>query len=217
MPRRWQWKAIVIDNRSRDYNTTPQSEITDDSSIESDEENIKIYPSNLRTQTVFNTSNINIEVDMAIADAGATGKFSPPGTPIKNIKQAEKPLCINLLDGKQIKSTHTCHIYIPWIPDAATRAYIVTCLDHTSLISIKMLCDSGWKVEYDASKCRVIFKHIIVWKGRQEPTTGLWVLPLDPKHAYPRSEPQTNAVYATLIKPEIKHNAYTITSKRDLI
>ena len=63
---------------------------------------------------------------------------------------------------------------------AATRAHILPGLTHTSLISINMLCDAGWKVEYDTSDCRVIFKHGVVWKGRLEPTTGLWVLPLDP-------------------------------------
>ena len=50
----------------------PTSGIIDDSSIDSDEENMKIYPSNLWTQTVFNTSNINIAVDIAITDVGAT-------------------------------------------------------------------------------------------------------------------------------------------------
>ena len=80
-----------------------------------------------------------------------------------------------------------------------------------------MLCDSGCNVEYDTSKCRAIFKHRIQWKGTLDPTTGLWVLPLDPKHAYPEANFQVKSAYEKLIKTEIANNAYTITSNRDLI
>ena len=59
-------------NQSQNNNTAPTAEIRDDSFIESDEENMKIDPSNLRTQTMFNTSNIKIAVDMSITDAVAT-------------------------------------------------------------------------------------------------------------------------------------------------
>ena len=108
---------------------------------------------------MFNTPNIKISVDMAIADAGATGHFVLPGTPIKNIKPAGKPLCIKLPYGKQIKYIHTRQIDISWLPEAATRAHIVPGLAHTCLvyISITIICDAGCKVEYDAIKCRVIF------------------------------------------------------------
>ena len=84
----------------------PTSEISDDSSIESDEENMKSNPRkislptrvqtrkqsilkiNLQSQTVFNTSNIKISVDMSVAYAEATGHFVLPGTPVNNIKPA---------------------------------------------------------------------------------------------------------------------------------
>ena len=72
---------------------------------------------------------------MAIEDARATVKFILSGTPVENINTAEKPLCINLPDVKQIKSTHTCKIDIPWIPEAATTSHILPGLAHTFLIS----------------------------------------------------------------------------------
>ena len=173
--------------------------------------------SNLREKMFFNTSNIKIVVDMSIADSGATVHFVLPDTHVKYIKPADKPLCINFPDGKQIKYTHTCQIDIPWLLESATRAHIVPELVHTSLISVKMLCDYGCKVEYDTSKCRVIFKHIIVWKVTREPTTSLWVLSLDPKYAYTKAKLQVKSAYPTLIKTQISNNAYTITSKRYLI
>ena len=52
------------------------------------------------TEIIFNTSNIKIAVDMAIANAGATGHFLLPGTQVRNLKPSNKPLTINLLDGK---------------------------------------------------------------------------------------------------------------------
>ena len=125
---------------------------------------------------MHNTSNIKIAIDMAIIDAGAIGHFLLPGTPFKNINPAEKPMCVNLPNGKQIKSTHTYKLVIPWLPEVAKRAYIVLGLAHMSLVSIKMLCDDGHNVEYAISKCRVVFKHIIVWKGTPE-TTKVFIYP----------------------------------------
>ena len=83
---------------------------------------------------------------MAISDAGATGHFVLPGTHVKNIKPTEKPLCINLPDVQQLKSTYTCQIDIPGIAEAATISHIVTVLAHTYLVSIKIIYDAGYKV-----------------------------------------------------------------------
>ena len=51
---------------------------------------------------------------------------------------------------------------------------------------------------------------MFLWKGTRDPTTGLWVLPFDPKHAYPEEKSQANATYAKIIKTEIANNAYII-------
>ena len=103
-------KKVVTDNQLHDKNNTSTAEISDDYSIDSDEGNTKINPSKIHlstrsqswekpslkgilwSQMVFITSNTKIAVDMAIVDSGATGNFSLPGTPVKNIKPAEKPL-----------------------------------------------------------------------------------------------------------------------------
>ena len=58
-------------------------------------------------ETLFNTGAINIAVDAAIADAGATGHFMVPGTPVLDVRPATTPLIIHLPDGQTIKSTHT--------------------------------------------------------------------------------------------------------------
>ena len=52
----------------------------------------------------------------AIADAGETGQFVFPVTPVKNAKLAIKPILINLLSGSKLMSTHACELDIDGIP-----------------------------------------------------------------------------------------------------
>ena len=166
----------------------------------------------INAETMFNTSSIKIAVDQAIADAGATGHFMIPGAPVIDVRPATKPLIINLPDGETIQSTHTCKLNIPWLPEEATRAHIVPGLAHTSLVSIKVLCDAGCKVEYNNKHCLVFYKKKLVWMGRREATTKLWVLPLDPDtptQHWPYQTEESNEEYAA--------NAYQMTSKASLI
>ena len=163
--------------------------------------------------TIFNTGAIKIAVDEAIADAGATGHFMVPGAPVLDVRPATKPLIIHLPDGETIKSTHTCKLNLPWLPEAATAAHIVPGLAHTSLISIRVLCDAGCEVIYNGNHCLVYYNKKLVWKGIREATTKLWVLPVAPTNK-PQHLPMTlPAKEAT----EYAANAYQMTSKRALI
>jgi DNA-binding transcriptional regulator YbjK len=98
---------------------------------------------NPHIETVYNASNIKISEDMAIADAGATSHFLIKRAPVLNKQITMKPLRINLPDGAQLYSTHTATLDIPWIPPNARKAHIVPGLSHTSLISVKSLCDEA--------------------------------------------------------------------------
>ena len=129
---------------------------------------------------MFNTSHINIAIDQAIADTGETGHFVLPGTHVKIIKPATNILTINLSDGYNIKSTHTCQLEIQCLPEEAKEAHIFPGLAHTSFVSIKVLCNTGCNVEYDTNKCIVIYKDKKVWNDNREPSIGLWVLKLNP-------------------------------------
>ena len=98
---------------------------------------------------MLNTSHINIGIYKAIAEAGITGNFLPPCTSVKNIKPSTNPLTINLPDGDHINATHKFQMYTPWLPAEAKEAHIIPGLSHTYLVSIKVLCSAGCKVEYD--------------------------------------------------------------------
>ena len=95
------------------------------------------------------------------------------------MKLSNNPLTINLLDGTQLKSTHTCEINVPWLPKSARNAHVVLGMSHTSLVSVKVLTDAGCKVIYYMDEYRFYFKNTIVWAGSKEPTTVLWVLPIN--------------------------------------
>ena len=89
-------------------------------------------------EAMFNTTKIKIAVDMAVADSGATCHFILSGTEVTNMKFSDNPLTINLPDGTQLKSTHTCEINVPWIPKSTRSVHIVPGMSHTSLVSIKV-------------------------------------------------------------------------------
>ena len=119
------------------------------------------------------------------------------------------------MGNKSNPHTHTCDLNLPWLPPAATKVHIVPGVVHTSLVSIKTLCDAGCKVNYDANERRVNYKDTIVWRGQREPTTGVWVLQLDPNNNFMPEKPQNNPKAEE--KAETANNAYTITSKGALI
>ena len=116
-------------------------------------------------ETMFNASNIKIAVDMAVADSGVTGHFVLPSNKVSYMKISKKSLTINLPNGTQLKSTHTCEIGAPRLPKESRRAHIVPGMVHTSLILIKLLTDAGCTVVYDNHKCRVYFRTKLVWAG----------------------------------------------------
>ena len=109
---------------------------------------------------------------------GVPGHFLQPGTPAKNIGPKNNPISISQPDGCKLESTHECDIDNPKLPQAARTAHIVPVLDHTYLVSIKILIDAGFNVTYDTKHVKVYYRGKVVWTGTRECLTGLWVLPI---------------------------------------
>jgi hypothetical protein len=59
---------------------------------------------------------LSLAASQAIVDTGATSIFVIEGVNVENKRPATKPLTINLLDGRQVKSMHMCDINIPGLP-----------------------------------------------------------------------------------------------------
>ena len=129
------------------------------------------------SEACFDSSGIRIGVDYVIADAGATGHFLLPEAPVVNKSETTNPLTIHLPGGDTLSSTNTCDVDIPCLPKKARRAHIVPGLAHSSLISIKVLCEHGCTVLYKGDHCKV-YEGKLIWRSVKEPTTNLWVLPL---------------------------------------
>jgi hypothetical protein len=104
---------------------------------------------------------LTIAALQAIADTGATSIFVMEGADVENKCPATKPLTINLLDGRQVKSTHICDINIPGLPTTLT-GHIVLNLAIASLFGIRVLCKAGCTVTFNDDKCDVYFKDKLI-------------------------------------------------------
>eukprot|EP00956_Cyclotella_meneghiniana_P042186 scaffold248388_cov50-Cyclotella_meneghiniana.AAC.4 len=153
--------------------------------------------------------NLTLGTNEAIADSGATAHFLLPNVPIENKRKAEHTLNITLPDGETIQSTHIGNLNLPGLGDAATQAHIVPGLAHSSLISIKQLCDNGCHVIFTKKTCKVFRKAELMLEGRRHPATGLWIVPTSTKRvsAKPDTQFETHAA----------HNAWQTSSKAKLI
>jgi hypothetical protein len=97
-------------------------------------------------------------IEMGISDSGATGHFFKDDAPVTNKQVARNPIKITLPDGKNIRSTHTCNLDIPWLPDEMTAGHIVPKLSHTSLLATRQFCDNGCEVTFTKELCKVTIK-----------------------------------------------------------
>ncbi|KAL7483087.1 hypothetical protein ACHAW6_013637, partial [Cyclotella cf. meneghiniana] len=156
-----------------------------------------------------NSINITLGTDEAIADSGATAHFLLPNVTISNKRKATHPLNITLPDGEVIQSTHVGNLNLPGLGDAATLAHVVPGLAHSSLLSIKQLCDNGCHVLFTKQDCKVYRKAELMLVGKRHPATGLWVVPTN---SHPISTKPTSS-----FPSHAAHNAYQTTSKAKLI
>jgi hypothetical protein len=83
-----------------------------------------------------------------------------------------------LSDGSKVKSTHTCDITIPGLPTVLV-GHMVPKLSIASLIGIGVLCNAGCKVVFTKTSCNVIYDGKIILCGNKDPSTDLWMLPVN--------------------------------------
>jgi hypothetical protein len=119
----------------------------------------------------------------AIADTRATSIFVMKGVDIENKRLATKPLAINLLNGRQVKSMHICDINIPGLPITLT-GHIVPNLAIASLFGIRVLCKDGCTVTFNDDKCDIYFKDKLILRGYKDLSTDLWTIPITPKKVW---------------------------------
>jgi hypothetical protein len=154
--------------------------------------------------------NITLGTDNGVADTGATGHFMLPNVKLRDEKVSENPLNITMPDGETIHSTHEGYLPFDDLPEEATLAHKVPGLAHSSLISIKVLCDHGCYAVFTKKDCKIYYKGKLVLVGYRHKATGLWIVPLGTKKT-------TNSVPTPSFPSHAAHNAYQSSSKAKLI
>ncbi len=99
---------------------------------------------------------MEIEDLHGIADRGATSVFIKEGVPVDNKQPATNSLTVNLPNGRQVKSTHTCDVIVPGLP-RPILGHIVPNLTIASLFGIFPLCNAGCIVVFDQDKYTMLY------------------------------------------------------------
>ncbi len=100
------------------------------------------------------TKIINIKDLHDIADIGVTLVCVKEGVPVLNKKPATNPLTVNLPNGRQVRSTHTCGVVVPGLPRPIV-GHIVPHLAIASLYGICLLCNVGCVVVFHKDRVNV--------------------------------------------------------------
>ncbi len=115
---------------------------------------------------------ITIATHLAVADLGATSIFVMDGVDMENKRVANKPLTVNLPDGRKIESMHVCDINIPGLPMTLTGR-IIPDSKIASLLGIRPLCKVGCTVIFNNDKCSVIYNGRVILRGYKDTATDL--------------------------------------------
>jgi hypothetical protein len=136
----------------------------------------------LAATTLLRTVNIDLDTinQWAILDSGATSNFLTTGAHITKIQHAQKPIVPRLLNGNQVRSTHTSTLDLPDLPATARLAHIIPGLASHSLISVVTLCNAGCDVLFTKIGCTITHRGRTIMCGSKCMRTGLWMIPLQP-------------------------------------
>jgi hypothetical protein len=148
--------------------------------------------------------------DYAIADTGTTGHYLKPTSPHLARQPDPNPITVRMPNGAGIQSSHTCTLDLPTLPTGSKQAHILPGLASHSLLSIAKFCDQGCIVQFARDGCRILQNGVVLLEGPRDPTTNLWLLPLQPQpQALPISIKATPhlgfAAHHTSTKPELIH------------
>jgi hypothetical protein len=156
----------------------------------------------------FARASFQLHTKDAIADSGATQIFVMEGTPVL-IKQPQTcPLCVYLVDGRQVMSTHMCDIKFDGLPFVLTR-HIIPDLSIASLFGIRVLNEAGCTITFDKKFCTVRYNSTIILQGKKDVATDLWTLPFGTPSTSTHHGAVTTPSVAPVISKAHAHHATT--------
>ncbi len=139
------------------------------------------------------TKTIDIDNAHGIADTGVASVFVKTGVPVDNKQPATNPLTVNLPDGRQVKSTHTCDVVVPGLPYPLV-SHIIPNLAIASLFGICPLCNADCTVVFHKVRVDVWYDGKLILVGPRNMSTDLWTLSFTNKcnMSIPPAMPRTN-------------------------
>jgi hypothetical protein len=160
------------------------------------------------------TKTINIDNSHGIANTGATLVFVKTGVPVDNKQPATNPLTVDLPDGCQVESTHTCDVVVPGLPHLLV-GHIIPNLAITTLFGIRPLCNMGCTVVFHEDRVDVWYGGKLILVGPRIMSMGLWTLPFTNKcnMSIPPAMPQTNM----LVHPALASLTHSIRTQMNTI
>jgi hypothetical protein len=81
---------------------------------------------------------------------------------------------MNMPNGTTIQSSHTCKLLLTDLPHQARQAHILPGLVHSSLISVRKLCDNECSVTFTHDRMTVSRNGKDVMYGSRDPKSRLW-------------------------------------------
>jgi hypothetical protein len=96
-----------------------------------------------------------------------------------NLRVAVLPLTVNLHDGQQVRSTRTCNVVVPRLPQPL-RGHDILDLAMASLFGIRPLCNVGYIVVFHKDQDEVQYNGKIIFVGPKNMSMDLWTLPITP-------------------------------------
>jgi hypothetical protein len=146
-------------------------------------------------------------------------------TPITNKKIANTPIQVTLPGGASIKSSHTCDLILPQLPDTAKKAQVIPGLSTSSLLSVGQLVETDCSVTFDKTKVQILHKKAKILEGQRNLRNGLWKIYLQGKKLQPSlhfSYSKATRMYGGVkaqktITSSEAHIVYECSNKRDLV
>jgi hypothetical protein len=144
---------------------------------------------------------------------------------VSNKKLATTPIQVTLPDGASIKSSHTCNLIIPQLPDTAKKAHVIPGLSTSSLLSVIQLVDANCSVTFDKTKVQILHKKAKILEGQRNLRNGLCTVDLQGNKSQPRlnfSDSKARGMHGGVkaqktITFSEAHSVYECINKWDLV
>jgi hypothetical protein len=113
--------------------------------------------------------------ETAIVDSRCTSHFLLVNAPCLNKVKYQTHLKVRLTNGATMESSHTADLDIPELNAAASKEHVFPGMANHYLLSIRQLCNKGYKVNFKNATVTVCnSQKSQILSGPRDSDTGLW-------------------------------------------